>query len=79
VGKFVNWWDNDFSGEFDITNSGTTSFNTARYQYEANGFYAGVALEELGGNGFAWETGGNDLGIDAAIGGKAGSFTYEVL
>jgi hypothetical protein len=81
VGKFVNWWDNDFSGEFDITNSGTTSFNTIRYLYEANGFYAGLALEEVGGvsDFAAWQKSSNDLGIDAAVGGKTGSFTYEVL
>ncbi len=92
VGKFVNWWDNDFSGEFDVTNSGTTSFNTIRYQYEANGMYAGLAIEELGGSGLstnvdvagtrtktAIQTGSNNVGIDAAFGGKSGSFTYEVL
>jgi len=79
VGKMLNWWDNDFSGEFDVTNSGTTSFNTIRYQYEAGSFYAGIAAEELGGQGFAWEKNGNDVGIDAAIGGKVGDFTYELL
>ncbi len=42
-----NWWDTDFSGETDVTNSGTTSFNSIRYQYDSNGFYAGIALEEL--------------------------------
>ena len=25
VGKLFNWWDDDFSGEFDVTNSGNTS------------------------------------------------------
>ena len=94
VGKILNWWDNDFSGEFDVTNSGTTSFNTIRYQYEDGSFYAGIALEELtpvttqvdfnGDGDFndPGETdvhGGNNLGIDAAVGGKVGDVTYEVL
>ncbi|WP_413709631.1 porin [Rhizobium sp. Rhizsp82] len=81
VGKMLNWWDNDFSGEFDVTNSGTTSFNTIRYQYEAGSFYAGIAVEEVGGvsDFAAWQHGGNDIGIDAAVGGKVGDFTYELL
>jgi len=81
VGKMLNWWDNDFSGEFDVTNSGTTSFNSIRYQYEAGSFYAGIAVEEVGGvsDFAAWQHGGNDIGIDTAIGGKVGDFTYELL
>jgi hypothetical protein len=79
VGKFVNWWDDDFSGEFDTLNSGTTSFNTIRYQYESGDFYAGIAVEELGGQGFDWETNGNDVGIDVGVGGTAGAFTYQVI
>ncbi|MET3855000.1 porin [Rhizobium sp. OAE497] len=77
VGTMLNWWDNDFSSEFDVTNSGTTRFNTIRYQYETSDFYAGIAAEEI--TGFAWQKGNNNIGIDAAIGGKAGSFTYELL
>ncbi|MET3853053.1 porin [Rhizobium sp. OAE497] len=94
VGKLFNWWDDDFSGEFDVTNSGTTSFNSIRYQYESGDFYAGVALEEIqpasGYSPFAplsaagvpdidWLEGGNNLGIDAAVGGTVGGFTYQLL
>ena len=76
VGKFVNWWDDDLSGEFDVTNSGETNFNSIRYQYESGDFYAGVALEEIF---FSADNGGNNIGIDAGIGGTAGSFTYQVI
>jgi len=79
VGKFVNWWDDDFSGEFDTLNSGETNFNTIRYQYESGDFYAGIAVEELGGHGFDWETNGNDVGIDVGVGGTVGAFTYQVI
>jgi hypothetical protein len=79
VGKFVNWWDDDFSGEFDTLNSGETNFNTIRYQYESGDFYAGIAVEELGGHGFGWETNGNDVGIDVGVGGTVGAFTYQVI
>jgi hypothetical protein len=85
VGKFVNWWDDDLSGEFDQTNSGVTSFNTIRYQYESGDFYAGIALEELGGTdgdlsqSVALQDGNNNLGIDAGLGGTAGAFTYQLI
>jgi len=113
VGKLFNWWDDDFSGEFDVTNSGNTSFNSIRYQYESGDFYAGIAVEEIGGvnYGFAGplaagfnaaflaanpgatdedaaealaalgglEEHGNNVGIDAAIGGVAGGFTWQLI
>jgi hypothetical protein len=93
VGKLFNWWDDDFSGEFDVTNSGSTSFNSIRYQYESGDFYAGIAVEELGGNaGSASQVTGlsgdelpfmqnssNNVGIDAAIGGTVGGFGYQVV
>jgi hypothetical protein len=98
VGKLFNWWDDDFSGEFDVTNSGNTSFNSIRYQYESGDFYAGIAVEEIGGvtyslpsavaaglgilpadNAFSNETGGNNVGIDAAVGGVAGAFSWQLL
>lgn len=81
VGKFLNWWDADFSGETDIINSGSTTFNSVRYQYETDDFYAGIAVEELGGTSDfeAWQKGGNDIGIDTAIGGDFGSISYELL
>ncbi|MGV2098492.1 porin [Rhizobium sp. 21-4511-3d] len=93
VGRIYNWWDDDFSGEFDATNSGSTGFNSIRYQYESGDFYAGIAVEELGGNaGNASQVtgldgddlsymqhGSNNVGIDAAIGGTAGAFTYQLI
>ncbi|AJD40543.1 porin [Rhizobium mongolense] len=78
VGKFANWWDDDFSGETDVmtTLDGSTKQNSIRYQYDAGDFYAGIALEELvqteGGNA-------NNLGIDGSIGGKVGGFTYAII
>jgi hypothetical protein len=93
VGKLFNWWDDDFSGEFDVTNSGSTSFNSIRYQYESGDFYAGIAVEELGNaQGNASQVTGldgddlpfmqnssNNVGIDAAIGGTVGGFGYQVV
>ncbi len=92
VGKLFNWWDDDFSGEFDVTNSGSTSFNSIRYQYESGDFYAGIAVEELGGqagsasrfdglNGalLGLQKSSNNVGIDAAVGGTVGAFTYQVV
>ncbi|QRM42510.1 porin [Rhizobium sp. BG4] len=100
VGRIYNWWDDDFSGEFDVTNSGSTGFNSIRYQYESGDFYAGIAVEELGGNAgnasqFNGIKGGvatsiaagtvdlqnssNNVGIDVAVGGTAGAFTYQVI
>ncbi|WP_413711800.1 porin [Rhizobium sp. Rhizsp82] len=90
VGKFVNWWDDDFSGETDAM-ANATNFNAIRYQYDAGDFYAGVALEELGGNDgvvddfqrtslfrAGTDTKGNTLGYDATVGGKFGNFTWAV-
>ncbi|WP_413709157.1 porin [Rhizobium sp. Rhizsp82] len=92
VGKLFNWWDDDFSGEFDVTNSGYTSFNSIRYQYESGDFYAGIAVEELGDSGLNAEFGtidalggttyqehGNNVGVDAAVGGTVGGFTYQLI
>ncbi|NLS02831.1 porin [Rhizobium sp. P32RR-XVIII] len=78
VGKFANWWDDDFSGETDVmtTINGSTKQNSIRYQYDSGDFYAGIALEELvqtdSGNA-------NNLGVDGSIGGKVGGFTYAVM
>ena len=81
VGKFANWWDNDFSGETDVlaTLHGTTKPNAIRYQYDGGSFYAGASLEELTETNNAGGTGGGNLGIDAAVGGKFDAFTWEVL
>jgi len=95
VGKFVNWWDNDFSGETESINN-NTNFNAIRYQYDAGDFWAGIAVEELtadietafvdtDGDGVPDTTvitdanGGNNVGIDVGIGGKVGGFSWEVL
>ncbi|QPB20766.1 porin [Rhizobium sp. 007] len=85
VGKFVNWWDNDFSGETESINN-NTNFNAIRYQYDAGDFYAGIAVEELTNTGLELRDGvlvpadgGNNVGIDAAVGGKFGAVSWEVL
>ncbi|PKA42403.1 porin [Rhizobium sullae] len=75
VGKFVNWWDADFSGETESINN-NTNFNSIRYQYDSGDFYAGLAVEEL--TSFI-EHGGNNIGIDGAIGGKFGAIKAELL
>ncbi|NLS02832.1 porin [Rhizobium sp. P32RR-XVIII] len=77
VGKFANWWDDDFSGETDLmtTINGSTKQNSIRYQYGDDNFYAGIALEEL----VQTNGGANNLGIDGSIGGKVGGFTYAVM
>jgi hypothetical protein len=90
VGKFVSWWDDDFSGETDAM-ANVTNTNAIRYQYEAGDFYAGLALEELGGNTGATRTyqrssefvggtdiKGNTLGVDGSVGGKFSNFTWSV-
>ncbi len=91
AGKFASWWDNDFTGESDKM-SNNTNFNAVRYTYDAGDFYAGVALEELGGisgrtitlpNGTTFVSpasslDNNSLGIDASVGGKFGAFTWQV-
>ncbi|NLS02981.1 porin [Rhizobium sp. P32RR-XVIII] len=89
VGKFVNWWDNDFSGETEVINN-NTNFNAIRYQYDSGDFYAGIAVEELTTEGFETRIvdgvpvlapidGGNNIGIDGAIGGKFGAISAELL
>jgi hypothetical protein len=87
VGKFTSWWDDDFSGETDAM-ANVTNTNAVRYQYDAGDFYAGVALEELGGNDGTFtrsssfvggtDERGNTLGVDASVGGKFSNFTWAV-
>jgi hypothetical protein len=85
AGKFVSWWDDDFSGETDAM-ANVTNTNALRYQYESGDFFAGFALEELGGTGTSFggpfTTGadvyGNSLGYDAAVGGKFGQVSWSV-
>jgi len=74
VGKFVNFWDADFSGETEVINR-NTNFNSIRYMYDSGDFWAGIAAEELTlvGNG------GNNVGIDAGVGGKLGAFSWSLL
>ncbi|WP_086996617.1 porin [Rhizobium sullae] len=90
VGKFVNWWDADFSGETESINN-NTNFNAIRYQYDSGDFYAGIAVEELTNTGTEsrfidgvltpgqYTDGGNNVGIDAAVGGKFGAISWELL
>ncbi|MET3855898.1 porin [Rhizobium sp. OAE497] len=77
VGKFTSWWDNDFSGETDAM-ANITNTNAIRYQYDAGDFYAGVALEELGVGRPSTGDNGNDLGVDASVGGKFGTVAWAV-
>ncbi|MEZ2131681.1 MULTISPECIES: porin [unclassified Sinorhizobium] len=50
VGYQYSWWDDDMSGETDVLNSNSTNHNSIRYQYTADNFTAGVAVDELQGN-----------------------------
>jgi hypothetical protein len=83
VGRFASWWDNDFSGETDVMGN-VTKTNSARYLYDNGDFYAGIALEDIGvytnrlPGHLPDNPDNNALGIDGSVGGKVGSFTYQV-
>jgi hypothetical protein len=82
AGLFYSWWDDDLSGEPDVLSSYQTLHNSVRYQYENGDFYAGISVDELedgAQKGFAVRTGSNNFGVAAAIGGKAGAFSYQVI
>jgi hypothetical protein len=85
VGKFYTWWNDDFTGEVEaMTNIKNT--NSVRYQYTGGDFYAGIAMEELGGTTSSFGgpfTIGRDeysdsFGVDATAGGKIGEFSWSV-
>jgi hypothetical protein len=81
AGLFYSWWDDDLSGEPDVLSSYQTLHNSIRYQYESGDFYAGVSVDELedGAGRTNGTTSSNPVGIAAAIGGKAGAFSYQVI
>jgi hypothetical protein len=81
AGLFYSWWDDDLSGEPDVLSSYQTLHNSIRYQYESGDFYAGVSVDELedGAGRTNLTTTSNPVGIAAAIGGKAGAFSYQVI
>ncbi len=81
AGLFYSWWDDDLSGEPDVLSSYQTLHNSFRYQYESGDFYAGVSVDELedGAGATNGTNNGNAIGIAAAIGGKAGAFSYQVI
>ena len=81
AGLFYSWWDDDLSGEPDTLSSYETLHNSIRYQYESGDFYAGVSLDELedGAGAEHGTNNGNALGVAAAIGGKVGGFSYQLI
>ena len=82
AGLFYSWWDDDLSGEPDVLSSYQTLHNSIRYQYESGDFYAGISIDELedgAEKGFAERSGSNNFGVAAAIGGKAGVVSYQLI
>jgi hypothetical protein len=78
AGLFYSWWDDGLSGETDDIGSAVTLHNSLRYQYEADGFYAGVSVDELEDSLYSTGENANNVGVAVGIGGKAGIFTYQV-
>ncbi|MDM9648194.1 porin [Rhizobium sp. S163] len=78
AGLFYSWWDDGLSGETDDIGSPVTLHNSLRYQYEADGFYAGISLDELEDSPYYNGETSNNFGVAVGIGGKAGAFTYQI-
>ncbi|MDM9644760.1 porin [Rhizobium sp. S163] len=89
AGLFYSWWDDDLSGEPDVLSSYQTLHNSIRYQYESGDFYAGISIDELEDGAEkgavdrfgdpASRSGSNNFGVAAAIGGKAGVVSYQLI
>jgi hypothetical protein len=79
AGLFYSWWDDDLSGEPDTLSSFETLHNSVRYQYESGDFYAGVSVDELEDGYFKSGERPNNVGIAAAVGGKVGAVSYQVI
>jgi hypothetical protein len=88
AGLFYSWWDDDLSGEPDVLSSYQTLHNSIRYQYESGDFYAGISIDELedgAQKGLVVDgepgtrSGSNNFGVAAAIGGKAGVVSYQLI
>ena len=78
AGLFYSWWDAGLSGETDDLASGPTLHNSLRYQYEVDGFFAGVSVDELEDSKYYNGNSENNIGVAGGIGGKADGFTYQV-
>ncbi len=80
VGMQYSWWDDDLSGETDAIASNETRHNAIRYQYEADTFKAGIAIEELE-DSYDTKPGenANNVGITGQISGTAGIFSAYLL
>ncbi len=73
VGYFYNWWDDmGLSGETDV--SGGNLSNAIRYTYDSGSFKAGVAVEELTGNGS-----NDDVGLSGYVAGSIGGVTADLV
>ncbi|MBX4899613.1 MULTISPECIES: porin [Rhizobium] len=79
AGLFYSWWDDDLSGEPEVLSSFETLHNSIRYQYESGEFYAGVSVDELEDGYYKTGEGPNNFGVGAAVGGKVGGFSYQVI
>lgn len=79
VGKIYSEWDNDLAGETDILSTNTL-FTSVRYTYQAEGFTAYIAAEELEGIGFAGsDEQDNNVGVSGFVGGTIGALTYSIV
>jgi hypothetical protein len=74
AGLFYGWWDEDLSGDTDNIASDETLHNSLRYQYESDGFYAGISIDEM--EDYASKP--NDIGVAFGIGGEVGAFEYQL-
>ena len=79
AGMIYSWWDDDLAGETDDLSSFQTRHNSIRYQYEAGDFYAGISIDELEDGFFKSTERSNNVGVAAAVGGKVGPFSYQVI
>jgi hypothetical protein len=79
AGLFYSWWDDDLSGEPDVLSSFQTLHNSVRYQYENGDFYAGISADELEDGYEAVGESANNFGVAAAVGGKVGGFSYQII
>jgi hypothetical protein len=73
VGYFYNWWDDmGLSGETDVS-AGNLS-NAIRYTYDGGSFKAGIAAEEVTGNGT-----NDDVGVSGYVAGSIGGVTADLV
>lgn len=74
AGVFYGWWDYNLAGDTDDLFSPYSPLNSVRYQYEMEGFYAGIAADRL--DDYALDK--NAIGVAFGVGGRGEGFTYHI-